>query len=289
VWVVRGDHRYYYRVRRVGGRVVKTYVGTGPAAEAAAAADERRRAENRRRAIERARATARWSDAWARFQGLVAAARLLESAALLAAGFHRPFRGRWRPRRGRSPMPVTTTPPADPAEDVNERLAVLTPLARAGDVAAAAEIGRVLDRHPELWRRCGDLARQVRVSLADFAADSDPIQFGCIDRSLVELERELEQPGSGPLDRLLVGRVVAAHVLAQIADARVVASQTRTAADRRDAEKQAAAAQYALVQAVKALANLRTLARRSPSPLDLLGFGQDRAAAGMPARMARVG
>ena len=32
-WEVRRGKRYYYRTERVNGRVVKTYIGSGPAAE----------------------------------------------------------------------------------------------------------------------------------------------------------------------------------------------------------------------------------------------------------------
>ncbi len=43
-WETRnGRGRYFYRTRRIKGRVVKEYVGTGPAAEAAALEDAQAR------------------------------------------------------------------------------------------------------------------------------------------------------------------------------------------------------------------------------------------------------
>ena len=42
-WEQRGNNPYYYRARRINGRVVKEYVGTGASAEAAAAEDKARR------------------------------------------------------------------------------------------------------------------------------------------------------------------------------------------------------------------------------------------------------
>ena len=43
-WVRRGRKLYYYRTRRVGGRVLREYLGSGPEAELAAALDSARRA-----------------------------------------------------------------------------------------------------------------------------------------------------------------------------------------------------------------------------------------------------
>ena len=41
-WELRRGRRYYYRGRRVNGKVVKQYFGAGPAAVAAAAEDAQR-------------------------------------------------------------------------------------------------------------------------------------------------------------------------------------------------------------------------------------------------------
>lgn len=98
-WERRGDRRYYYRSRRVGEKVVKEYVGTGPAAEEAARQDAEQRAN--RKAIRQGEA--RRSEEFAAVERLVAsvahqAAELVEAAAL-AAGYHHHHR-LWRKRRG---------------------------------------------------------------------------------------------------------------------------------------------------------------------------------------------
>ena len=96
-WERRRQQLYYYRARREGGRVIKEYVGSGPAAVAAAKQDLARRAE---RAAEQER---RQLDTILREQiaGVGDEADALVSAALLAAGFHRPQRKPWRKRRSR--------------------------------------------------------------------------------------------------------------------------------------------------------------------------------------------
>src|SRR6516225_5223316 len=98
-WEVRGRCRFYTRSRKVAGRVVREYVGTGAVAELAAAADALRQAD-RRAASEALRAEqARWAEALAPLLELGHIADLLARAALLAAGFHQHSRSSWRKRR----------------------------------------------------------------------------------------------------------------------------------------------------------------------------------------------
>jgi len=95
-WETRnGGGRYYTRSRRAGGRVVREYIGTGPAAEMAAAADAARRAqrEQERRAWNRTKKEIEASED--------ALEQLGEAICGLlgGAGFYRHHRGEWR-RRG---------------------------------------------------------------------------------------------------------------------------------------------------------------------------------------------
>ena len=95
----RGGH-YYTRSKRVGGRVVREYVGTGRIGELAAAADARERAKRAAEAeawrTERVEMAA--TDELVReFDALVS---LLTRGTLIAAGYHRHHRGEWRRRRG---------------------------------------------------------------------------------------------------------------------------------------------------------------------------------------------
>jgi len=88
---------YYYVGRRVDGRVVKQYLGTGPAAEAVARAVERRQRE--RTAARLARLRLAEADRLA--AEALKLAVLLARAELLIAGFHRHHGGgHWRRRRG---------------------------------------------------------------------------------------------------------------------------------------------------------------------------------------------
>ncbi len=96
-WEARGRGRYYYKVSRDNGRVRRLYLGTGPVAELAAQDAELRRAERQARA----RSQARLEAAEAASQELAELTDLLVKVALVAAGYHRHDRGKWRRCRER--------------------------------------------------------------------------------------------------------------------------------------------------------------------------------------------
>ena len=98
-WETRGGcGRYYTRSRKVNGRIIREYVGTGIVAELAALHDAEERAQ---RLAERERIQneeARWTAATA---ALVELSQLLDgltAAALISAGYHQHHR-EWRKRR----------------------------------------------------------------------------------------------------------------------------------------------------------------------------------------------
>jgi hypothetical protein len=94
--------RYYTRSKKVRGRVVREYIGTGPAADLAAHEDELRRrlrdAERENRRAERAALQTLDAPADRLFQ----IGELLARATLLVAGFRQHHRGEWRKSRVKS-------------------------------------------------------------------------------------------------------------------------------------------------------------------------------------------
>ena len=93
------ERGYYYRVRKVNGRVVREYIGAGRVAELVAQMDalerERRGLEALKQRREKDELKAIDADMKAVNERIDLAAR----AALLAAGFHLHKRGEWRRRR----------------------------------------------------------------------------------------------------------------------------------------------------------------------------------------------
>ena len=98
-WEPRGNGRYYFRYRKVDGRVTRQYLGAGAVAELAAAADALRRAD-RKAAMEARRAEeASWREALTPLLELSRVTDLVARAALLTAGYHQHSRSSWRMRR----------------------------------------------------------------------------------------------------------------------------------------------------------------------------------------------
>lgn len=94
------DGRYYTRSRRVSGRVVREYVGSGALAELVAQSDalerDKRETERASAKIERDRVTALDAP----LAELDELADLVARAALAATGYAQHKRGEWRKKRG---------------------------------------------------------------------------------------------------------------------------------------------------------------------------------------------
>jgi hypothetical protein len=95
----RNGRTYYYHSRRVGGRVVRHYLGAGAVG---ARAEQARIAARQQKDREQQQALAQMAelDELAQMVGDVieAAGQALEMA-MAAAGYHRHHRGQWRRRR----------------------------------------------------------------------------------------------------------------------------------------------------------------------------------------------
>jgi hypothetical protein len=99
---VAWERGYYYRVRKVNGRVVRQYCGSGPLAQLAAAQVE---VERSRRGLRRL-AERHQREEMEAFDDQVnevnRLADLLAQAALIAAAYHQHDRGQWRRKRDKT-------------------------------------------------------------------------------------------------------------------------------------------------------------------------------------------
>jgi len=92
--------RYYTRSKKVDGRVIREYVGTGLVGELAAAADERARAQRQAQQAAWRAEQERIESAIAPLEEFCDMVETLARGSLLLAGYHRHHRGEWRRRRG---------------------------------------------------------------------------------------------------------------------------------------------------------------------------------------------
>jgi hypothetical protein len=93
------ERGYYYRVRKVNGRVVREYVGTGEVAELIAQVDELQQEERLLKALEQRQEKDELKALDADLKAVNEKIDLATRAALLASGFHLHKRGEWRRRR----------------------------------------------------------------------------------------------------------------------------------------------------------------------------------------------
>ena len=100
-WEERRGRSYYYRSRRIGGRVVKEYVGCGSGAELMAEIEEAtRQVDRQRRELERAeRGLLEEQDA--EIGAVCKEIDLIAKAVLISAGYRQHKRGEWRHKRAR--------------------------------------------------------------------------------------------------------------------------------------------------------------------------------------------
>src|SRR5438128_3545773 len=95
----RRGGRYYTRSRKVGGRVVREYVGSGFIGELAAARDAQARRARRRRDAEWAALRDRLEGYESKSGAFDRAVAVLTRSALMLAGYHRHHRGARRRTR----------------------------------------------------------------------------------------------------------------------------------------------------------------------------------------------
>lgn len=201
---------YYYRKRRVGGRVVSEFLGAEGSARATIAAtlDRLRRERGRadREAVAHRLATLDGAEAEVvEWHDLVAA---VARAALEAAGYHRHDRGPWRKRRMSEPS-TTELAAGLPALPTDADLSPLAERARKGDREAANALLRVLEGDPDRLIRLGhgnlDVLAEECLSMRELG--DNLIARDAIEARLKRLRAELAGPAPTPLERLLVDRV----------------------------------------------------------------------------------
>ena len=88
------------------------------------------------------------------------------------------------------------------------RLNALVDLAKTGDQGAIAELQRVLDENPQVWRAIGDLGAHVEASYIGLVAGQNVLVRDSIRRQAEELRQSLLAEGSSAAEKLLVNETI---------------------------------------------------------------------------------
>lgn len=288
--------RYYTRSRKVGGHMVREYIGGGIAGELAAELDELERMGRRFEAEhwreERARLDASERD----LAAYCAAVGDLMREHLTTAGYHQHARGEWRRSRmtSKTQTPAKTpakTPAAQRWQDLSyERQSKLVNAAQHGDMAAYRAVldGMLEDEH--LRESILDVEGYIRKQLIEATYGQNNLLMVHTLKVKADEQRAALEAGTKPsaMERLLIGRVVTCWLDAQLAD--LLATQVEqggaalTKADYYG--KRAARAQRRYLDATLALARVRRLLAPVVAQVNIAQAGAQQLNMASPAQPA---
>jgi hypothetical protein len=98
-WETQRGRRVYYRAKKVAGKVVRSYAGSGLIGEQAAQEDARLRAIRETEQQGRNDIRRRWNEFDIAVRDASNSVELLFRADLIAAGYHQHAHGAWRHKR----------------------------------------------------------------------------------------------------------------------------------------------------------------------------------------------
>jgi hypothetical protein len=136
--------------------------------------------------------------------------------------------------------------------------------AEAGDPSSIPLLRDLLDKHPCLWRKAGDLTRHVEDLLLGMIAGQSLFTREAALRHLKVMRADLSESSPSPLEKLLIDRVCVCWLQVHAAD---IAGVNMT---NFDTLRRQNASQTRYLAAIRQLAVVRRLLRPAPSALDLL-------------------
>jgi hypothetical protein len=212
----RGSGSYYYYKRKVDGKVVSEYGGSGLLGTYAAILDER---ERDKRSMERLE-LARFKQEQRRIDRAIdehhSQVRQTVAAILQEAGFHK-HHGQWRLKRCREPREVTSEMANEPAQmtiaaEAKEYSAFYR--AAMGKPAKSKEMAQLREyaiKHPRVFDEMLSL-RSSAIDLVIESASKDEAARVHLGGEADALKRALGIDTATPLERLLIEDVVVCSV-----------------------------------------------------------------------------
>ena len=129
--------------------------------------------------------------------------------------------------------------------------------ANGGDAQAIQELRRVLDEHPQIWRRVGDLSAVAGNSMLRMASGGNRLIRSSIARYVAKMRKELQGDAPTRLERLAIERVLLAWVQSHHVDAVVTSLQNVSAGTLSSWLKRQRQASGELDRALRSLATFK--------------------------------
>jgi hypothetical protein len=258
------ERGYYYRVRKVKGRVVREYVGCGLVAALVAELDDQERtARETMKALWRSKKTL-FERLDADVRSLIEITDCLTRAALLVAGYRQHRRGEWRKRRngGREDMlkPTLTTAPL-PTPKTGAEVRTLVRRAQDGDKATLPALRALLQNRAVIELLGGDLARRTVRCRIEKAAGTDLAFREALLRQLDVLRDGLAGSAPTPIEELLVERILLCWLDLHLLEFQLAVQMERLSLTHEEfSDRCRDRAQRRYLSALKALATVRRLA-----------------------------
>lgn len=150
--------------------------------------------------------------------------------------------------------------------------AELRQLADKGDAAAQAKISHLLDLHPGIWRRVGDLGKHAELSFVRMIAENDFVLGESVKRRAAEMRNELAGVFPSAAELLAVQRVVASWLYLQHVESQCARAEQDAATAKLWLIRQQQASRIYL-GAMKSLVLVRQLLPAATEPAALAANG----------------
>ena len=249
-WALRNGRKYFYVSQRDGDRVRKIYIGGGAIGRAAELAIDIRkdRQEQVRTWLAETAATHAELDA-------IDAELVIDLAAYLYATHGFVLNAQIARQVIKSKVvsmiegiPKVPLPPTELANWNELRLR-----ASRGDREAAAALLPVVDQHPELRSRWGDLSRIALTRWLTLIAGTDEVALKALHAEVMDVIRSLRSDSADSMEDLLARRVGMLWLQMHYFDVTVAEATTRTPREQEFLVKRQAAAERAYAEAILTL------------------------------------
>lgn len=160
----------------------------------------------------------------------------------------------------------SSTEPTKPEPSAAAELVGLVEKAKRGDPAALPRIREILDRHPEIWQRVGNVTTMAEQAWLAVLAAGNPLAVESLTRTVAEMRAELAGGPNTRLERMLVDQIILVWLEFSYVQA-ISANSGGDLAEQNGLLKRVESAQRRHASAVKLLTTVRSLMPAATAPV----------------------